>query len=74
VFFLPSVISFSARRCASLALAKVVDMDSLAMRDVTRFRRRARRCAESRLRCRCFMEDIVVRRSVKLELSGPQAR
>lgn len=34
-------------------------MDSFAMRDVTRFRSRARRWAESRLRCRYFMDDIV---------------
>lgn len=41
VFFLPRVISFSANRCASLALGQVVFMDSWVMREVTRLRRRA---------------------------------
>lgn len=41
VFFLPRVISFSASRCASLALGQVVFMDSWVMREVTRLRRRA---------------------------------
>lgn len=52
VFFLLIVISFSAILCASFALANVVVIDSCLMRDVTRLRRRACRCAESRLRWR----------------------
>lgn len=49
VFFFPSVINFSARRCASLALGHVVVMVSCVKSDVTRFRSRALRCAEVRL-------------------------
>lgn len=51
MFFLPRVISFSARRWASFAFAKVVVMASCLKRDVTRFRRRDCRCAELRERC-----------------------
>jgi hypothetical protein len=49
---LARVMSFSAMRCASLALCHVVWMDSYLMRDVTKFRSSACRCAELRLRCR----------------------
>lgn len=52
VFFLPRVMSFSARRWASLALCHVVVMDSCSKREVTRLRRRACRWAELRFRCR----------------------
>lgn len=55
VFFFPSVINFSASLCASFALCHVVEMDSCSMRDVTRLRRSALRCAESLLRCRYFV-------------------
>jgi hypothetical protein len=50
LFFLPSVISFSARRCASLAFGHVVVMLSWVMRDVTRLRRRACLWEEERFR------------------------
>lgn len=47
-------------RWASFALANVVVMDSCLKREVTRFRRRARRCAESRLKWRNLgPEDIL---------------
>jgi hypothetical protein len=52
VFFFPRVISFSASRCASLALGYVVDIDSCVKRDVTRLRRRACLCEDVRPRCR----------------------
>ncbi len=52
VFLFPNVMSFSAIRCASLALGQVVLMDSCVMRLVTRLRRRACRCEEVRLRWR----------------------
>jgi len=55
VFFFPSVISFSARRCASLALGHVVEMDSCVKRDVTRLRRRACRWEDLRPRWRYFI-------------------
>lgn len=49
---LARVMSFSARRWASLAFAYEVWIDSCLIRDVTRLRRRACRCAELRLKCR----------------------
>lgn len=49
---LARVMSFSAMRCASLALCHVVWMDSYLMSEVTRLRSSAWRCAELRLRCR----------------------
>lgn len=52
VFFLPRVITFSARRWASFALAQVVLMLSCVIREVTRLRRRAWRWAEERERWR----------------------
>lgn len=52
VFFLPSVISFSASRCASLALGQVVLMDSWVKSEVTRLRRRAWRWEDLRSRWR----------------------
>ena len=58
MFFLPSVMSFSASRCASLAFCQVVLIVSRSMRDVTRLRRRARRWAESRPRWRYLRVDI----------------
>lgn len=54
VFFFPNVMSFSASRCASLALGNVVDIDSCVKRDVTRFRRRACLCDDLRPRWRYF--------------------
>lgn len=54
VFFLPNVIIFSANRWASFALCHVVEMLSCSIRDVTRFRRSALRCADDRERCRYF--------------------
>ena len=51
VFRLPSVISFSAMRCVSLALGHVVVMDSCSIKDVTRLRSNACRCDDFRLRC-----------------------
>jgi len=55
VLRLPSVINFSANRCASFALCHVVCIDSCFMSDVTRFRRRACLCDELRERERYFM-------------------
>src|SRR5436190_17569372 len=55
VFFLPSVTSFSASRCASLALCQGGEMDSCSKSDVTRFRSMACRWAELRLKCRYFI-------------------
>lgn len=52
VFFLPSVINFSASLCASFALCHDVEIDSCSMRDVTRLRRSALRWAESLLKWR----------------------
>lgn len=52
VFFLPSVINFSASLCASFALGHDVEIDSCSMRDVTRLRRSALRWAESLLKWR----------------------
>jgi len=43
VFFLPSVINFSASLCASFALCHDVEIDSCSIRDVTRLRRSALR-------------------------------
>lgn len=54
VFFFPRVISFSARRWASLALCQVVRIDSWVMREVTMLRSMACRWAEPRLRWRYF--------------------
>jgi hypothetical protein len=50
VFFFPSVMSFSAKRCTSLALARDVLILSCSIRDVTMLRRRACRWAELRER------------------------
>ena len=54
-FFLAWVMSFSARRWASLALGQVVWMASSLISEVTRLRRRALRWDESRESCRYFM-------------------
>ena len=59
VFFFPSVMSFSASLCASLAFAHEVEIVSFSTRDVTRLRRRACRCAEVRPRWRCLIELMV---------------
>jgi hypothetical protein len=58
VFLLPSVMSFSTMRWASLARGHVVRIDSVSMSDVTRLRKRAERWEDLRLRWRCLMEDI----------------
>lgn len=55
VFFLPSVMIFSASRCASLALGHVVEIVSRVKSDVTRLRSSACRCADDRFRCRYFI-------------------
>lgn len=52
MFFFPSVMSFSASRCASLALGHVVVIDSCLNSEVTRFRNNACRWDDFRLRCR----------------------
>lgn len=55
MFFFPSVISFSASRCASFALCQVVDIASCSNSDSTRLRRSACRCDELRDKCLYFM-------------------
>jgi hypothetical protein len=55
VFFLPSVISFSASLCASLALGHVVVIVSCSKREATKFFRSACRCAEERLSALYFI-------------------
>lgn len=73
VFFLPRVMSFSARRCASFALGYVVVIDSCVKRESTRLRRSACLCAEERPKWRYFicppaMAGVVMRLGLQSEV------
>lgn len=70
MFLFPSVMSFSAMRWASLALAYVVDMVSCSIREVTKLRSRACRWDDERERWRYLMEDMVVSRCRRRGLDG----
>lgn len=61
-------MSFSASRCASLALCHVVVMDSCVKSEVTRLRRRACRWEDFRLRCRYFGAPPAIEGEVEVEV------
>ena len=71
-----SVMSFSAIRWASFALGHVVWMASSLTSAVTRLRSRARRCAESRPRCRYLTAPpamvVVMDQETVIDLSEPR--